>query len=191
MDQDEVDAQQTGDNGDSPPQPARQLFAEIELFEALDDDQIDEIVAACEQIRYDAGQVLFEQGDEADALFIIGDGQLEVVGQSPMGEKVVLAVLEPGTVVGEMSLIEGGPRSATVEAVTDCLIYRLDHDTFDQMRRQHKAVAYEIILALAATVGDRRRSTDERVRQVFDDPASHIDSFESQLNEMLGQLRKS
>lgn len=169
----------------------RELFARIELFKELDGNQLNEIVDACEQVRYSEQEALFEQGDESDALFIIGAGRLEVIGQSQMGEKVVLAVLEPGTVVGEMSLIEGGPRSATVRAVEDSLIYRLSHNTFDQMRRERRAVAYHIILSLAATVGDRRRHADHRVREVFDDPASHIDSFESQLNEMLGQLRKS
>ena len=170
---------------------AESIFSQIELFEELTVDEVRELVRGCEVVHYSAGQTLFEQDDESDALFIVGHGELEVVGSSTMGEKVVLAVLGPGTVVGEMSLIEGGPRSATVEAVSECQIFRLDHATFDEMRRRRRPAAYKVILGLAATVGQRRRETDARIQQVFENPADHIDSFESQLHEMLGRMRKS
>lgn len=170
---------------------AESIFADIELFEQLTGREVREIVRACELKAYQPGEVLFEQGDESKALFIIGRGDLEVVGRSPMGEEVVLARLGSGTAVGEMSLIEGGPRSATVKAVTESEIFRLAREDFDEMRRQYNSAAYKVILGLATTVGKRRRETDTRVREVFEDPASHIDSFESQLNEMLGRLRKA
>lgn len=167
------------------------IFADIELFQNLSGDELSELVRACDQLHYEPGQVLFEQGDASDALFIVSRGELEVVGRSEVGEKVVLAILGQGTVVGEMSLIEGGPRSATVRSVSECDIFRLDRETFFEMRRQNRPVAYKVILGLAATVGERRRQTDARIQEVFNDPASHIDAFESQLNEMLGRLRKS
>ncbi len=182
------DREATGLDSVSTAQP---LFADIELFDRLTDSEVRELIETCRLHDYEADELLFEQGDDADSLLIIGDGTLEVVGQSAVGEKVVLAELPPGTVVGEMSLIEGGTRSATVRSLTDSRIFKLSHETFHEMRSQQKPTAYKIILGLAATVGRRRRETDERVREVFDDPASHIDSFESQLNEMLGKLRKS
>lgn len=170
---------------------AQSIFSDIKLFEGLVDKEVRQMVRACDLVAFEPGEKLFEQGDDADALFIVGQGELEVVAQSLTGEKVVLAVLGPGTVVGEMSLIQGGPRSATVESVSESEVFRLEHETFDEMRRQRAPAAYKIILGLAATVGERRRETDARVQEVFSDPAAHIDSFESQLHEMLGRLRKS
>ena len=170
---------------------AASIFSDIKLFESLSSEEVRKVVRACELEVYEPGDKLFEQGDEADALFIVGRGELEVVAQSPMGEKVVLARLGPGTVVGEMSLIQGGPRSATVESVSVSEIFRLDHESFELMRREREPGAYKIILGLAATVGERRRETDARIQEVFNDPAAHIDRFESQLHEMLGRLRKS
>jgi CRP/FNR family transcriptional regulator, cyclic AMP receptor protein len=169
----------------------KSIFANIGLFKDLSGDELGEIVRACKQVKVGPGEVLFEQGDEADALFIVGHGELEVIGKSQMGEKVVLAVLGQGTVVGEMSLIEGGPRSATVRSVSECDIFRLDRETFDELRAKRSRAAYKVILGLAATVGERRRQTDARIQEVFNDPASHIDAFESQLHEMLGRFRKS
>ena len=167
------------------------VFANIAFFKGLSGEELGEIVHACEQIQVGPGEVLFEQGDQADALFIVGHGELEVIGRSQMGEKVVLAVLGQGTVVGEMSLLEGGPRSATVRSVSECDIFRLDRKTFEELREERSKAAYKVILGLAATLGERRRQTDARIQEVFDDPASHIDSFESQLHEMLGRFRKS
>ena len=170
---------------------AETLFAETALFQGLEGPEVRRIVRACELVAYQPGEKLFEQGDESDTLFIVGQGELEVVARSPMGEKVVLAQLGPGTVVGELSLIGGGPRSATVEVVSPAEIFCLKHESFEQLRHQRDPAAYKVILQLAATVGDRRRETDDRVQEVFSDPAAHIDRFESQLHEMLGRLRKS
>ncbi len=169
----------------------KSIFNNIGLFKGLSGEELGEIVHACKQAHIGPGEVLFEQGDQSDALFIVGHGELEVVGRSEMGEKVVLAILGQGTVVGEMSLIEGGPRSATVRSVSECDIFRLEREAFDKLRAQRRPVAYKVILGLAATVGERRRQTDARIQEVFNDPASHIDAFESQLHEMVGRLRKS
>ncbi len=170
---------------------AESIVTSVKLFSGLAGEEVREMVRACQRRHIQPGEVLFHQDDEANALFIVVQGELEVAAHSPLGEKVVLAILGPGNVVGEMSLIEGGPRSATVEAVSECEIFQLNHETFDTMRKAQRPVAYKIILGLAATVCERRRQTDARVQEVFQDPASHIDSFESQLHEMLGRLRKS
>ena len=172
-------------------QAAEALFGESELFGSLDLEEVREVLRACDFRTYQPGTVLFEQEDEADALYIVGQGQLEVRATSPLGEGIVLAELGSGTVVGEMSLIEGGPRSATVEALTECQVFRLSRQAFDDLRRQRRPAAYKIILALAATVGERRRQTDARIQEVFADPAQHIDAFENQVHEMLGRLRKA
>ncbi len=173
------------------PAGAETVFASTLLFGSLTGEEVREVVRACEQEHFEPGECLFRQGEEADSLFIVVQGELEVVGHSPTGEKVVLAVLGPGTVVGELSLIEGGPRSATVAAVSQCQLFRLRRGKFDAMREARRPAAYKIIVGLASTVCERRRQTDARVEEVFQDPAKHIDAFESQLHEMLGRLRKA
>lgn len=169
----------------------RAVFESLELFQTLSAAEVSEVVGACTVEAIDAQTILFEQGDESDALYIVRRGTLEVAAVSPLGEKVVLATLGEGTVVGEMSLIEGGPRSATVSAVDAVEVLKLSRASFEAMRRAGSKAAYKIILGLARTVGERRRQTDERVQEVFSDPDDHIDAFESQLHDMLGRLRKA
>lgn len=169
----------------------RAVFESLELFQTLSAAEVSEVVGTCTVEAMEAEKILFEQGDESDALYIVRSGTLEVSAVSPLGEKVVLATLGEGTVVGEMSLIEGGPRSATVSAIDEVEVLKLSRASFEAMRRAGSKAAYKIILGLARTVGERRRQTDERVQEVFLDPDDHIDAFESQLHDMLGRLRKA
>lgn len=170
---------------------AEDLFSETNLFRGLSTEEVREIVRVSEQRTVEPGDRLFTQGDEAQALYMIQSGEFEVSAHTEFGDEVVLAHLGPGAVVGEMALLEGGARSASVEALSECVIFQLSHDAFDALRAKRRHSAYKLILNLAATLGDRRRQADARVYEVFENPAQHIDSFESQLNEMLARMRKA
>jgi CRP-like cAMP-binding protein len=167
------------------------MFHSVELFEALAPAEVREVLAVCDQLNESAGDELFRQGDEADALYIVESGELQVRATTPAGEDVVLAMLGAGAVVGEMSLIAGGPRSASVEVISDASIFKLGRESFEQLRAAKRPAAYKIILRLARILGERRRQTDARVEEVFEDPDQYIDNFESQVHEMLGRLKKA
>ena len=167
------------------------LFGQSPIFQGLVKEEIREIINHAVKLPLQAGSPLFSQGDEADALFIIQSGEVQVRASSPMGEDIVLAVLGSGTIVGELALIDGGPRSATVEALGDCDIYRLTRESFDALREARNPAAYKVILNLASTVDARRRQTEARINEVFEDPAQHIDQFEGQVHDMLARLRKA
>lgn len=170
---------------------AESLFAETNLFRGLSTEEVREIVRVSEQRQLAPGDVLFEQGDEARALYMIQSGEFEVRATSPYADEVVLAQLGPGAVVGEMALLEGGRRSATVEALSDSTIFELSHAAFNALRGKKRHAAYKLILNLARTLGERRRQADARVFEVFDNPAQHIDVFETQLHDMLARMRKA
>lgn len=169
------------------------LFRQLELFEGLTGEECREIVQACRRTMLEPGELLFSEGDTATALYLIEAGELEVRSSGPQaGEEIVLAVLGGQTVVGEMAILEGSsPRSATVEALSETHAYVLARDRFNELRAAHRPVAYKLIMNLAKILGDRRRQTDRRVAEVFADPATHIDAFESHVHEMLGRLRKA
>ncbi len=170
---------------------AESLFAETNLFRGLSTGEVREIVRVSEQRQVAPGDLLFAQGDEARALYMIQAGEFEVRAASAFADEVVLAHLGPGAVVGEMALLEGGRRSATVEALAESTVFELSHQAFHTLRAKKRHAAYKLIMNLAATLGDRRRQADARVYEVFESPAQHIDVFESQLNEMLARMRKA
>lgn len=171
--------------------PSEQMLGGVELFSDLKPAGRRELMAVCERLEFSAGEILFHQGEVADALYIVGSGELQVRAKAPSGEDIQLARLGPGSVVGEISLIAGGPRSATVQALADATVLRLSHQAFDELRQARSRAAYQVILRLAKILGNRRRVTDERVDQVFSDPGQYLDDFEAQLHGMLGRLKKA
>lgn len=166
------------------------IIAGLELFDALSPAEVGEIVDICEVLKMNSGERLFRQGDEANALYIVASGGVQVKSTTPAGAEVVLAKLGAGSVVGEMSLIAGGVRSATVDVIGEATILRLSHGAFDALRKAGSMAAYRVVLRLARILGERRRSTEARVKQVFSDPAEFLEDFESQVHEMLGRLKK-
>lgn len=167
------------------------LFRASGLFRGMSDDEVREIVRTSKSRLLKAGEALFNQGETASALYIVEYGELEVRAQGALGEEVVLAMLGSGTVVGEMAILEGSPRSATVEALSDCRVFELSREDFEALRENRSRAAYKLIMNLAQTLGERRRQTDARVEEVFKDPSQHIENFENQVHDMLARIRKA
>lgn len=106
-----------------------------------------------------AGEVLFLAGDEGDGCYLLNQGLLKVVISSPQGEERILAILGPGTVAGELSVIDGRPRSASVFAVKDCDLSFVSQAAFEECARQHPEIYRYLVDVLAA----RLRETSESV----------------------------
>jgi CRP/FNR family transcriptional regulator, cyclic AMP receptor protein len=104
------------------------------------------------------GEVVFHQGDPGDALHIIIAGRVKVVVIADSGEEVVLFVLGAGDLFGEIALLDGGPRTATVVALEPLETATLKRQDFlDLLRRSPTALES----VLAAVAGSLRRTTDE------------------------------
>lgn len=167
------------------------LFGASPIFDGLNQEEIRELINVAQKRALSAGEALFSQGETAQALYLIQSGEVQVRASAPAGEDVVLAVLGSSTVVGELALIDGGPRSATVEALGDCAIYQLAREDFMRLRKAMSPAAYKVIMNITRTVEARRRQTEARISEVFDDPAQHIELFASQVHDMLARLRKA
>lgn len=89
------------------------------LFEAATPPERAAFLALATSRRVRRGQVLFSEGDESDALYVVGTGRVAVLLTSPRGEELVLAVLGPGDALGELSVLDGRPRSAAARALED------------------------------------------------------------------------
>ena len=92
------------------------LLRQVPLFEALDDEQLEAIARVTITRAFDKDQVIILAEEEGDALFIISSGQVKVSIVSEDGREVILSLLGEGAVFGELSLLDGKPRSANVVA---------------------------------------------------------------------------
>ena len=100
------------------------LIRRVPLFSMLTESQAISVADAVVKRRFKRGEVIVEQGKKSNALFILLNGRARVVTADSRGREVILATLQPGDHIGEMSLIDNEPHSATVraEVQTDVLM---------------------------------------------------------------------
>lgn len=102
----------------------------IPLFSQIADELLTTIAEAGIACTFDAGHIVFRDGDPGDCLYSILSGELRVLKQLEDGSMVELGRLGPGDSFGEVALLDGGPRSSTVQALTSCQVFSLSRDAF-------------------------------------------------------------
>jgi CRP/FNR family transcriptional regulator, cyclic AMP receptor protein len=137
---------------------AAALLRKIPMFATLDQQLLDDIVRSSATSNFAAGSTIAKQGDEGSSLYLILNGRVEV-RRGPR----VLSKLNQGQFFGEMSILDGQPRSADVTAIesTECLV--LERSKFEELVRAHPELALEI---LKEVVG-RLRETSKSVHHSF------------------------
>src|SRR5262247_4007789 len=90
--------------------------------------------------RLQAGEALFVAGDPGDGCYRLEQGLLKVVITSPQGDERILSMLGPGTIVGELSMIDGMPRSSSIFAVRDCKLSFISREEFAECTKQHPEI---------------------------------------------------
>jgi CRP-like cAMP-binding protein len=106
--------------------------------------------------RFRAGEIVIGEGDSDRALYIVTDGVLEAV--LPGRKNRRLSTFEAGSVIGELSFFDGGPRSAQVRAVTDAELAMLTLDSFNTLAAGHPALARMLLFDLGRILAGRLRS---------------------------------
>ena len=137
------------------------ILQEVEHLREL---QPGEQAALAERIdlkRYNAGETIFSYGDPGHALYIVRSGEVEIYIKNDQGEKIVLETSKPGDIFGEISLLDNGPRTAWVAALTDVEVLRLDREHFEDYIRQYTPAA----LNLLSVAARRLRKSDELLRR--------------------------
>jgi CRP/FNR family transcriptional regulator, cyclic AMP receptor protein len=132
----------------------------IGLFGALSDDVLEYLSTLLTAEAPPAGATLFREGDDANAMFVVMDGEVEVLKKSKRGVDARVAVLGPGDWFGEMSIVDIQPRSATVRALAPSRLLRVTSADLDALYR-HDVRSYAIIiLNLARELSRRLRVAD-------------------------------
>jgi signal transduction histidine kinase len=107
-------------------------LASVDLFANLDTDDLAELERSLSYLSVAASENLFCEGDEGDSAFVITSGEIEVLKESA-GREVRLAVLGPGTLIGEMALLAHAPRNATCRALTNVTLVSIPQETFNHL----------------------------------------------------------
>jgi CRP-like cAMP-binding protein len=117
------------------------------------------------------GNVVFNEGDEGDRVYVVIKGKVKLGRKSPDGRENLLALLGPGQMFGELSLFDPGPRSATCTAVTDTLLLSLRHKDLLPWLTGRPELARALLLQLASRL---RQSNDTLADLVFSDVPGRV-----------------
>lgn len=148
-----------------------EVLSKASLFEALDEDGAAALRSSITEVRLGRGQTLFSEGDEGDRLYVILSGKVKLTRTSADGRENLLAVLGPGEMLGELSLFDPGPRTASAVAVTDAALAGLGHDDLRPFITQQPEVAVHLLKALATRL---RRTNDVMADLVFTDVPGRV-----------------
>lgn len=122
-----------------------QNLRRVPFFQGLPDDVLEAIQQRMKLRRYKKGDIVFVEGAPADSMYIIESGQVQIIAQGKGGQPdAVLAHLGPGFFFGEMALLTGDRRSATVRVVIDAELWELHKDDLDELLRQYPHIALTI-----------------------------------------------
>jgi CRP/FNR family cyclic AMP-dependent transcriptional regulator len=136
------------------------VLKQAELFEGLSPDELSSIAALCTPRTFRAGEIVTTQGEHGDEMYIISQGFVEVAMAFPGSDAAPRSVvhLGPGQIVGEMALVDRGPRSATVRALSDgTLLQALERDAFLDLCRNRPSLGFTVMRNMAADLSFKLR----------------------------------
>lgn len=153
----------------------------VALFGALSDEALEHLVSTLNVVQPSSGDVLFHEGDVAGDMYVVLEGEIEVLKRSRQGSDSRVAMLGPGDWFGEMSIVDVQPRSATVRAIAPSRLLRITAKDLDALYRFDLKAYSLIVLNLARELSRRLRVADSILADFI---ANVVDSY-------MGSARRS
>src|SRR5262245_40677152 len=134
------------------------LLRQVHLFSELSEPEIRQIAETAVTLRRARNQIIFDEGDSADFLLVLTKGRAKVVLVGDGAEEIILNLIEPFRVLGEIALLDRSTRSARLVALEDCQFIKLPVTSFDTLRTTNQAFATKVIMNVTSTL---RESNDQ------------------------------
>ena len=160
------------------PNDTVELLGRVPLFAELSQKELEQVVSVAIPRSFPKGVRVFHEGDDSDACYIVRSGDLRVTREHSDGRAIALATLSSGDFFGELAMLDGGARSASVETLSDAELLALPAIDMRRVIAAHGEIAAKLIVALTR----RLRETNERVaRQSFQTVPSRVAGVLAQL----------
>lgn len=154
------------------------------MFSSLDPEAAAALRTSMTPITVHKGQQLFHEGDPGERMFIITEGKMKLGHTAPDGRESLLAILGPNELLGELSLFDPGPRTATATALTEVQLLALHHTALRPWLAGRPEVAEALLQALAQRL---RRTNDQMADLVFSDVPGRVAKTLLELSDKFGQ----
>ena len=139
------------------------------IFLDLDDEELKDVAASCTPRNYPKNSMIILEEEFGDTVFGICEGTVKITRVNDEGKEVILALLGPGEIFGEMAIIDGEARSANVLAQENCELYAVRSEDFLEILKNN----FEISLALMGELATRLRKSDQHIEALSLSDAEH------------------
>src|SRR5215218_751849 len=155
-----------------------ELLSRVPLFSELSREELERISRVSVARSFPAGVRVFHEGDHSDACYLVRKGDLRVTREHPDGRAIALATLGPGDIFGELAMLDGEARSASVEVLSECELLALPAGDVRRLLASTPETTVKLVVALVR----RLREANERIsRQSFQTVPSRVAGVLSQL----------
>ena len=163
------------------------FLGNVTIFSELDEKQISEIEEYFAKRKYPKNSMVILEEEFGDIVFIIKSGTVKITRVNDEGKEVILSLLGPGEIFGEMAILDGESRSANALAQEDCVLYVIQKSEFIQLLRNN----FDVSLALMSDLAKRIRKSDQQIEALSLSDAEHrIGVSLLNLAEEMGVIRK-
>jgi CRP/FNR family cyclic AMP-dependent transcriptional regulator len=138
------------------------FLAEISPYNSLDDKSLKALCTIAVRRRHKKSRVIIRQGDDTNSMFVLLTGDMRVYVEDEQGRQLTVRMLKPGDTFGEVALIGGFPRTASVLTVSDCEVAAFTRENYLAFLRQHP----DLLLALAGALANMVRETTEELSSI-------------------------
>ncbi len=168
------------------------LLASVPLFELLDESERTSLAARLDDVSFPAGATLFTSGDPGDSMYIVIRGEVEVFFRNATGQRIALEVATAGHFIGEISLLDGGSRTASAVAVSDVDMIVVDRGDLDEFLRACPAAALDLLSATGKRLRESamllRNTASRDINEIHEDNRTTVMKVADWISEFSGSL---
>jgi len=135
----------------------------IPIFDKIIADELRLISKYMNVVEADPGEVIFKEGEKGDYVCFVVNGSLDVIKKSETGKNIVISTLSKGRSIGEMSVIDDSPRSATVKARTKSTLVTLSQEKLNIILEEHCSIGVKILKGISRLLSLNMRKTSSRL----------------------------
>lgn len=166
--------------------PSSEFLQYVPIFSDLDEATLEKIEKIGTRKNYNKNDVIMMEDEVGSALFVIANGKVKVARSSSDGREVILTILSDSDFFGEMAILDGQTRSATVTAIEDSDLFLIQRNEFLNLLREHP----EISISLLQELTKRLRSADVKIKALsLKDAEGKVATVILQLADDLGKIR--
>lgn len=169
-----------------------EVLAEIPLFALLDDQERAALAERLDEARLAAGTKIFQTGQPGDTLYIVRAGEVEIFFISDSGDRILLETARAGDFFGEISLLDGGPRTASAVVTQDAEVLVVDREDLEAFLKKRPEAALDLLTATGRRLREThrilRRTAAKDVNEVEEDTRTAVMKIADWISEFSGSL---